>query len=47
MLRLLLLAMAVDATPLPLPLPLSRRAEPQDVHTVHLVMSHHLDVGLD
>ncbi len=33
--------------PLPLDVPLSARAELHSVHTVHLAMSHHLDVGLD
>ena len=28
-------------------LPAAQRVDPADVHTVHLVMSHHLDVGLD
>jgi hypothetical protein len=41
------LLLPTQSAPLPLDVPLSPRAEPHAVHTVHLVMSHHLDVGLD
>ena len=44
---LLLLLGSCHAAPLPVDVPLSRRAAPHAVHTVHLAMSHHLDVGLD
>ena len=44
---LLLIAAGTRAAPLPVVVPLSLRAEPHAVHTVHLAMSHHLDVGLD
>eukprot|EP01046_Picozoa_sp_COSAG06_P007760 COSAG06_NODE_384_length_16504_cov_9.943005_10_plen_99_part_01 len=45
-----LAALPPPAASAPLPvegLALARRVPPSSVHTVHLAMSHHLDVGLD
>jgi tartrate dehydratase alpha subunit/fumarate hydratase class I-like protein len=41
----LLQPLASHAASLPVAVPMSCRAEPHAAHTVHLAMSHHLDVS--